>query len=31
LLLRPVDEHRREDAPVIEAAPDAVISPAPAG
>jgi MFS family permease len=31
LLLRPVDEHRREDAPVVETATDPVISPAPAG
>jgi MFS family permease len=31
LLLRPVDEHRREDAPMIETATEPVISPAPAG
>jgi MFS family permease len=30
LLLRPVDEHRREDAPAIETATEPVISPAPA-
>jgi MFS family permease len=31
LLLRPVDEHRREDAPEAELVPDQVVSPAPAG
>ena len=31
LLLRPVDEHRREDIPEVEPAVDQTISPAPAG